>query len=163
MTANSPEIIIEIADMAVSADPQAVLKTFALGSCIAVMVYDSNKRIGGLIHYMLPLSKTNPAKAAQKPAMFADTGVIALFNKMFQLGCEKKDLIVKVAGGGKLQQDNGLFDIGRRNYTVLRKILWNNEVVISAEDVGGTGSRNAQLSLKDGKVVISSKGKELVL
>lgn len=163
MTANAPELIVEIAELAVSNDPQTVLTTYALGSCIAVMVYDTNKHIGGMIHYMLPLSKTNPAKAAQKPAMFADTGVVALFNKMFELGCEKKDLVVKVTGGGKLQKDNGLFDIGRRNYTVLRKILWNNEVVISAEDVGGSGSRNAQLHIKDGKVVIASKGKELVL
>ena len=156
-------LTIEIADLQVSDDPDAVLVTYALGSCIAVMVYDPAKHIGGMIHYMLPLSKTNPAKAAEKPAMFADTGIPLLFERMYALGVQKKDLIVKVAGGGKLYDDNGMFDIGHRNYTILRKLFWKNNVLITAEDVGGAKSRTARLYLADGKVTIASQGEEVDL
>ncbi len=151
-------ITVDISDIQVSNDADGVLVTYALGSCIAVMLYDPVLHVGGMIHYMLPLSKTSPEKAKVKPAMFADTGVPLLFKKMYELGCKKDNLIVKVTGGGKVYDDKGVFDIGKRNYTVLRKIFWKNGVIIKAEDVGGNRSRTARLFLGDGRVEIQSQG-----
>lgn len=151
-------ITVDISDLAVTDKHDDVLVTYALGSCVSVILYDPGRKIGGMIHYMLPLSSTSPEKAKVKPAMFADTGVPLLFEKMYALGCKKEDIVVKVAGGGKLYDDNGTFDIGRRNYTVLRKIFWKNNVMIHAEDVGGSKSRTAKLYLQDGRVTISSGG-----
>ncbi len=151
---------IDIADIATTADPDAVLVTYALGSCIAVILYDPVRVAGGMIHYMLPLSSTNPDKAREKPAMFADTGVPLLFERMYALGCEKKNLVVKVAGGGQLYDDHGTFEIGKRNYTILRKMLWKNNVLIHAEDVGGMKSRTVRLWVTDGRVVVRSAGGE---
>lgn len=156
-------VTIDISDMKVSAAPDAVLVTYALGSCIAVMVYDPVVRVGGMIHFMLPFSKTAPEKAAERPAMFCDTGVPILFESMYRLGAKKENIIVRIAGGGKLWEDSGTFDIGRRNYTALRKLFWINNVIITAEDVGGNKSRTARLYLSDGRVTISSKGVEVEL
>ena len=157
------QITVDIADLKVSADPEGIIITHALGSCIAVMLYDPKKKIGGMIHYMLPLSKTNPEKAKLKPAMFADTGVPLLFEKMYAKGSKKSDIIVKVAGGAKVYDDKGMFDIGKRNYTILRKLFWKNKVMIEAEDVGGSISRTVRLFIADGKVSISSQGLEKFL
>ncbi len=44
--------------------------------------------------------------------------------------------MVKVAGGGNFHDDNGTFDIGRRNHTMMRKIFWKAQVLVAAEDVG---------------------------
>ena len=109
---------------------------------------------------MLPLSKTNPAKAAAKPAMFGDTGIPLLFEMMYDLGTKKTDLIVKVTGGAKVFDDSGTFEIGKRNYMVLRKLFWKNEVIIAAEDVGGDRSRTARLFVDSGQVLIRSRGEE---
>ena len=155
-----PLVTVDIADLATSKESDAVIVTYALGSCIAVVLYDPVRRAGGMIHYMLPLSSTNPDKAREKPAMFADTGVPLLFERMYSMGCEKKDLVVKVAGGGQLYDDHGTFEIGKRNYTVLRKMLWKNNVLIQAEDVGGMKSRTVRLWVADGRVVIRSAGGE---
>jgi chemotaxis protein CheD len=103
-----------------------------------------------MIHYMLPLSSTNPEKAQARPAMFADTGVPLLFHAMYGLGCKKEDLIVKVAGGGQLYDDHGVFEIGKRNYTILRRMLWKTNVLITAEDVGGATSRTVSLEVASG-------------
>ena len=92
-------ITVDIADLKVSADPDAVIVTYALCSCIAVIVYDPVRKAGGMIHYMLPMSETSPEKARERPAMFADTGIPLLFHSMYALGCKKQNLIVKVAGG----------------------------------------------------------------
>ncbi len=156
-------ITVDIADLKVSNDPNATIVTYALGSCIAVIIFDPVVRAGGMIHYMLPLASTSPEKAQKNPAMFADTGIPTLFKAAYELGCTKENLIVKVAGGGALYDDKGMFNIGKRNYTVLRKILWKNGVIISAEDVGGKKSRTARLYLNTGKVTVKSKGQELEL
>ncbi|RJO64830.1 MAG: chemotaxis protein CheD [Myxococcales bacterium] len=157
------QVTIDISDLKVSDDPNAVLITYALGSCIAVIVYDAVKHVGGMIHYMLPLSNTAPDKAQTKPAMFADTGVPLLFLKLYEYGCRKQDLVVKIAGGGKLYEDHGVFDIGKRNYTVLRKIFWKNDIIIAAEDVGGAKSRTAKLYVGNGLVTIRAQGQETPL
>ncbi len=157
------QITINISDLQVSNDPDTTLVTFALGSCIAVMVYDPVTVAGGMIHYMLPNSSANKDKAREKPAMFADTGIPLLFESMYKLGCSKANLIVKVAGGGCLQDTKGMFKIGQRNYTILRKMFWKSSVLIASEDVGGTKSRTVRLRVGDGYVTVTSKGEEMAL
>jgi chemotaxis protein CheD len=156
-------ITVDIADLKVSNERDSVLVTYALGSCIAVILYDPVQRCGGMIHYMLPLSDKSPEKAAANPAMFADTGIPLLFKKMYVMGCRKEDIIVKAAGGGQLYDDKGTFNIGERNYTVMRKMFWKNNIITAAEDVGGTKSRTARLRIADGRVTIKIKGVEEVL
>ncbi|BDG07981.1 chemotaxis protein CheD [Anaeromyxobacter paludicola] len=156
-------ITVEISDLRVSADQDSTLVTYALGSCIAVMVHDPLRKVAGMIHYMLPLSETSAQKAAERPAMFADTGIPLLFKTMYGYGCEKKDLVVKVAGGGALYDDQGLFSIGKRNYTVLRKLFWKNGIIIAAEDVGGARSRTVRLEVLSGRCTVQSQGEELAL
>jgi chemotaxis protein CheD len=156
-------VTVDISDLKVSADPSDLIVTYALGSCIAVMVHDPVRRAAGMIHYMLPLSDTSPEKARARPAMFADTGIPLLFQTLYALGCRKEDLVVKVAGGGALYDDNGLFSIGKRNYTVLRKMFWKSGVFIHAEDVGGARSRTARLHVGTGRCTISSQGEEVEL
>jgi chemotaxis protein CheD len=151
-------ITVEISDLQVSSDPDTTIVTYALGSCIAVVVHDPVRQAGGMIHYMLPLSETAPEKAKVRPAMFADTGIPVLFQSMYALGCDKKNLVVKVTGGGALYDDKGLFSIGKRNYTILRKMFWKAGVIISAEDVGGAKSRTARLHVGTGRCTISSQG-----
>ncbi len=156
-------ITVEISDLRVSADRDSTLVTYALGSCIAVMVHDPLRKVAGMIHYMLPLSETSTEKAAQRPAMFADTGIPLLFKTMYGFGCDKKGLVVKVAGGGALYDDQGLFSIGKRNYTVLRKLFWKNGIIIASEDVGGARSRTVRLQVLSGFCTVQSQGEELEL
>lgn len=156
-------ITVDIADLKVTQDPQAVLVTYALGSCVAVIVYDPIRHVGGMIHYMLPQSETSPEKAKERPAMFADTGLPLLFHSMYELGCVKTNLVVKVTGGGSLYDDNGRFCIGQRNYTILRKMFWKVGVMITAEDVGGSKSRTARLFIETGRCTVSSQGEEIEL
>lgn len=156
-------VTVEISDFKISAEPEDVLVTYALGSCIAVMVHDPVRKAAGMIHYMLPLSETSLEKAKVRPAMFADTGIPLLFQSLYALGAQKRDLVVKVAGGGALYDDKGLFSIGKRNYTVMRKMFWKTGVIVSAEDVGGAKSRTARLHVGSGRCTVTSQGEEVEL
>jgi chemotaxis protein CheD len=151
---------VDIADMQVCAAPDGVLVTYALGSCIAVMVHDPVRRAGGMIHYMLPQGATSPEKARTRPYMFADTGIPLLFHAMYDLGCDKRNLVVKVAGGAALLSSTDVFEIGKRNHLILRKMLWKAGVPIKAEDVGGTSFRTAHLFNDSGRVTIKTETSE---
>ena len=151
--------VIDVGDMKVGRDGD-MLVTHALGSCLGLMVYDPVARIGGLLHAMLPLSKINQQKAITNPFMFVDTGVPALFKTLYELGGQKKQMIVKAAGCGNPIGKIEMFKIGERNYTILKKLLWKNNILLNTEDVGGTASRTVHLDVATGETVISSNGKK---
>lgn len=152
--------VVDIADLAVTQNPADSLITYSLGSCIGVTIWDPETHVGGMIHYMLPDSSLAPEKAKANPAMFADSGVPLLFRSAYQLGASKKRLVVKAAGGSQLLDDNGTFNIGKRNYVMLRKMFWKNGILIKTEDVGGSLSRTLKLEVSTGRVTIKSRGKE---
>ena len=152
------KLIVGIADMLVSKDPGSALITYSLGSCIGVALYDPVAKVGGLLHFMLPDSQIDAEKAKKNPWMFADTGIPLLFREAYKLGGEKQRMVVKVAGGAQIMDESGYFNIGKRNYMVLRKILWKNNVLIAAESVGGSVNRTLTLELSTGKVWVKTSG-----
>jgi chemotaxis protein CheD len=149
-------VTVGIGGLEVSAEPTAVLITHGLGSCIAVIAYDPRRKVGGMLHFQLPTSSLSPERAQMSPGTFADTGIPLLFERMYALGSRKGDIVVKAAGGGNFHNDNGTFDIGKRNHTMMRKIFWKAQVLVAAEDVGGSRSRTARLFLDTGQVTIQS-------
>lgn len=156
-------LVVDIADFAVSKDADTTLITYSLGSCIGVSIWDPVARVGGMLHYMLPESSLSPDKAKANPAMFCDTGVPRLFRSLYELGAAKKRLIVKVAGGSQLLDENGTFNIGKRNYLALRKLFWKNSVMIDGEDVGGSISRTVRLQVASGQVTVKTRNQEATL
>jgi chemotaxis protein CheD len=156
-------VVVDIADLAVTSDPGDALITYSLGSCIGLAVWDPVAHVGGMLHYMLPESQLSPEKARSNPAMFCDTGVPKLFRAAYELGAVKNRLVIKVAGGSQLLDDHGTFNIGKRNYLALRKIFWKNGVMIKAENVGGSLSRTLKLDIGSGTVTIKSRNQEIPL
>ena len=154
---------VGISDMAASNGRDEILVTYSLGSCIGLTLFDPVAAVGGMIHCMLPLSKLDPTKAAASPCMFADTGVPALLQAVFDLGAERSRLIAKVAGAAVLLDDGGRFRIGERNYSVVRKVLDKNEIAIAAEDIGGTIPRTLHLHMQTGKTIVKSRGQGVEL
>ena len=154
------KIIVDVSDAKVSNDPTNVIATYSLGSCIAVCLYDQATQIGGMLHYQLPDSKMDPQRAKEKPFMFADTGIKILVEKLVAMGANKKRLQIKIAGGAEMHTGPKGFDIGKRNYLAIRKILWKNGMFIDTEDVGGCLPRTLYMSITDGAVIVKSNGFE---
>src|SRR5580658_9633243 len=118
--------VVGVADMVASNDSSAEIVTYSLGSCLGITIYDPIKKIGGLLHIMLPDSKIHAAKAVSAPFMFVDTGVPRLFHAAYNLGADRSRLAVKVAGGAQLLDQQGIFNIGPRNFDALQKLLAQN-------------------------------------
>jgi len=152
------DVVVGISDLKVSNREADCLVTYALGSCIAVAVYDPTVKVGGLLHYMLPDSTLDAEKAKERPEMFADTGIPLLFKTCYKFGAEKKRMIIKIAGGARIMDDTNYFRIGQKNITALRKIFWKNNVLIDAEDVGENINRTVRLEIATGKFLVKGLG-----
>ncbi|NQU65674.1 MAG: chemotaxis protein CheD, partial [SAR324 cluster bacterium] len=84
------QINVGIGELAVSKTKGEIIKTFGLGSCVAMVVLDPKVRAVGLIHIALPDSTINLEKAKKQPGYFADTGIPYLMHEMAKLGCHPK-------------------------------------------------------------------------
>ena len=151
---------VGVAHMKVSADTGDLIITHALGSCLGIVVHDPVACVGGMLHVMMPLSAIDPAKAQRNPFMFVDTGFPELLTECFNAGAQKHRLEIRVAGGAnsRIREEDDLFQIGKRNLVVLRKLLWRNGLLLKSYDVGGTNSRTMSLEIGTGKVTIKSCG-----
>ncbi|MBW2619458.1 MAG: chemotaxis protein CheD [Deltaproteobacteria bacterium] len=145
--------------MQVSKELESTLITYSLGSCLAVCLYDSTARVGGMLHLMLPDSKIDPGKAKVNPFMFADTGIPVLFKACYKLGATKAGLKVRLAGASQAMDESGIFKIGKRNYQAARRLLWKNNVNVAAEDVGGTAHRTVWLEIATGDITMRFPGR----
>lgn len=165
LTGFAQHVAVGIADLAVSNDPNVVLSTYSLGSCLGITLYDPQARVGGLVHVLLPDSNLDPAKAAVRPALFIDTGVAALFRAACGLRASKHRVQICVAGGAELLDASGSFSIGQRNYESLTRQLARHDLMVCARDVGGLASRSVYLDLATGivRLKISGQPREVLL
>ncbi len=152
------DIVVGVGDMKVSNDPEDVLVTYSLSSCIGLPIYDPVAKVGGLLHYMLPEASLDGSKARKNPYMFGDTGIPLLFKEAYKLGAKKNRLKVIVVGGAQILDQKGFFNIGKRNHTLLRKMFWKNNVMIDYEEVGGTVNRTIRLEIESGQAWLKVSG-----
>jgi chemotaxis protein CheD len=154
-------IILGIGDYGATDRPGSMVKTYALGSCVAVTMYDPHLHVGGMVHVALPDSKLNRAKGAECPGYFADLGVPLLFEEMVRLGCQRqgRGLVVKLLGGASVMAGNDTFNIGKRNVLAVKKVLWGLGMGPVAEDVGANYSRTVSLYVDSGGVTVSCPGR----
>jgi len=153
-------VVVDIASMVVSGNPNDVLVTYSLGSCVGVAIHDPVCGVGGMIHCMLPLARVDGQKAKARPCMFVDTGMALFLGDLFKRGVRKARAVVRVAGASKILDRNDLFRIGERNYVVLRRMLWLNDLLIAGEDVGGEKRRTVRLEVGSGRCFVKS-GREV--
>lgn len=154
------QVVVGVGDGGVTRDPDTVLVTYALGSCVAVMLHDPIAGVAGMVHYMLPESSMSIEKSNARPWMFADTGISNLLQATLQQGADKRRLLVFAAGGAQVMDDSGVFNIGKRNCLALRKVLWKFGLTAHAEETGGTIARTVRMEVGTGRVWWQTPGGE---
>jgi chemotaxis protein CheD len=151
---------VGVSDLFVSNKCGDIIVTHALGSCIGLAIHDPKACVGGLLHYMLPLSKIDNSKSQVNPYMFGDSGIPELFQQAYKLGAKKENIQVVMAGGADILNNCNYFNIGARNIAIARKMFWKNSIMITAEQTGGTIPRTMYLEIGSGKSWITSHGEK---
>jgi len=117
-----------------------------LGSCISACIRDPKNGVGGMNHFMLPIQRTNltPGQVASlKPgsvseaARYGNWAMEYLINEVLKNGGERRNLEVKVFGGGKVLSHMNQIDVGKQNIDFVQLYLEQEGYGIKAHDVGG--------------------------
>ena len=162
MISEPSRLMLGVGEYGAVSVPGGVIRTMALGSCIALMIMDRGTRCVAMDHIALPDSSVSPERAKQLPGYFADTGIPALMERMKRVAgsiSKPGNLIVKICGGANVADPNNTFNIGKRNVLAAKKILWQYGLGPLAEDVGGNYSRTVTLFRDTGQIVISCPGR----
>lgn len=139
------------------AAPQDYLISTVLGSCVAVCLWDSVARLGGINHYMLPLWN-GEGLATPK---FGNIAIEKLLARVLAMGCRREYLVAKVFGGANVMgTGHEMFMIGDRNIMLAFQMLEEYGIPIAASDVGGRVGRKIIMHTATG-VVLVGKGKRL--
>lgn len=150
-------IVVGISDCKVSGDQGASIMTYALGSCVGVAFYDSDVKVGGLLHVLLPHCVNN-IREDLNPFMFADTGINKMADELIRLGVNPHRLTAKIAGGANMLNSSSVLDIGRKNVHSVMEHLERMRIPIRGSSVGGTLGRSMQLDVGTGKVIVRYLG-----
>lgn len=147
---------VGIGEFKYSRDPGDLLKTYGLGSCVALVVYSQVKKIAGMIHIALPEASVNPGKAVQLPGYFADTGVPMVVEWIDKVSAgQRKSFTYRLYGGASILDENNRFDIGRRNALAIKRLLWRYGCGVIKEDLGGNTSRTVSIEVGTGEVHVN--------
>lgn len=149
-------LVVGIADCQIIRERDCVVVTHALGSCIAVAVHDGVAGVGGMLHFMLPSPEL--VRTEGNPFRCAQTGIPLLLNRAYALGADKRRLSVYLAGGAQMMDQISHFNVGGRNHTAARQVLWKLGLPIAAERVGGNVFRTVGLDMRTGRFWVQERG-----
>jgi chemotaxis protein CheD len=153
------EIKVGIGDLNIALPPDKLI-TLGLGPCVGIALYDSNNRIAGLAHIMLPDS-TGYANQSN-PMKYADKCIPMLVQKMKEKGANMRNLKAKIAGGASMfafADKSPMMDIGNRNGKAVKEALKELSIPILSEDLGGSSARTMIVESETGKIFIKTVGK----
>jgi chemotaxis protein CheD len=75
-------------------------------------------------------------------------------------GAHPRRLVAHAAGGANVMDPCNSFDIGKRNYLALRRILWKAGILLAAEACGGKHSRTVRLEISSGRFWLHESGEQ---
>lgn len=120
----------------VSTDPGVVFST-VLGSCIAACIFDAEKGVGGMNHFLLA-----NANGGGVNARYGIHAMELLINGILKKGASRDNLKAKVFGGAKMSAN--LSDIGASNADFVQRFLRDENIPCISSSVGGTSARRVR-------------------
>lgn len=148
------QILVKLADFKVSNNREDLLVVYGLGSTAAVILYDSGAGVGGIVHYMLSSSISEPHRAKEYPAMFADVAIPLLVQSCIRLEARRELLTARLAGGSILLSHGISRSISEGNISAAKRILSDLGIPLTVENTGGNHNRALRLEIATGKALL---------
>ncbi|MFX1573914.1 MAG: chemotaxis protein CheD [Promethearchaeota archaeon] len=131
------------------------ISIYGLGSCIALILYDKNNKVGAMSHILLP--KADTKKKINYPHKYADLSVQLLKNELISHGAKIENIRAIIVGGSKIfDLDENI--IGTNNIEVVKRELKKSDIKIVNEDLGGSSGRVIIFNTHNYSVLVRSSG-----
>jgi len=105
-----------------------ILITTTLGSCIAACLWDRERRVGGMNHFMLP-------EGVGDSGRYGSFAMELLINEMMRRGATRMTMEAKVFGGGAVIGGMNSINVGERNTRFVIDYLNTERIPIVSRDV----------------------------
>lgn len=119
-----------------------------LGSCVSIIMWHRQRRIGGMCHYMLPQRRSMESRYLD--GRYADDAVQLFMDEIAAAGSLAHEYEVSVIGGGRMFKSD--MNIGGRNIEAARRLLLQYGFNIQREHLAGTGHRKVVFDLGTGEI-----------
>jgi len=124
-------------EFAVGKDLGSIAFKTLLGSCVAIMFYDTVQKVKGMNHFLLPT--TNSTNDDMKYGLYS---VEAMLNEMYKLGCDKRNMTAKISGGADIMRLNvSSVSIGHRNVEFAKDFCKSEGFKLVSEHTRGEHGR----------------------
>jgi len=126
-----------------------------LGSCVGVTLVDTEARVGGLIHLLLP--EPPSVDRDWSPEVSALTGMPIFIDALCRKGARKERLKACIAGGALMDpvsQADLMLDIGGRTAQTVQNILEEEKIPVLQVEIGGFFSCCIRLDLTSWQTTI---------
>lgn len=132
-------------------DRPCVISTI-LGSCVAVCLFDGQRKIGGMNHFVVP----TPYGGGEADTRCGEQAVTSLIERMLALGSSRRSLTAKIFGGAVPPwiAPDSRFAIGTSNVDMARNVLARHGVPIIAERTGGSDGYKIYFETASGDVYV---------
>lgn len=123
------------------------------GSSVVVCLYDKEKGIGGMCHFIVPGTIGTTGLVSDEIARFGVSNMEFLLGEIVKLGGDRKRLKAKVYGSGALGGgDQRMNDIARGNVQFVEQYFELEKIGIEDEDLGGADRKKIVFEPKTGAV-----------
>jgi chemotaxis protein CheD len=133
-------------------DNEDVLITTTLGSCIAACLWDRDRHIGGMNHFMLPDGPSGGAGGAS--GRYGAYAMDQLIGELVKRGANRSALEAKVFGGGSVIDGMNSIQIGERNTSFVMEYLRTERITVVSKDVMDIYPRKVAFLPRSGKALV---------
>jgi chemotaxis protein CheD len=127
--------------------------TTVLGSCVSACIRDRLLGVGGMNHFMLP--EAGPSRSGDcvsKQARYGSYAMERLINEIIKHGGKRENLEAKLFGGGQVLAN--MTDVGSRNIDFVREYVRQEQITVTAEDLGSVHPRRVVFFPSSGRVMV---------
>lgn len=107
-----------------------ILLLTTLGSCIAACLWDRERRIGGMNHFMLP-----DGGGEADSGRYGSFAMELLINDLIKRGATRGSMEAKVFGGGAVISGMNTINVGERNTKFVLDYLRTERITVVSKDV----------------------------
>lgn len=101
-----------------------------LGSCIAACLWDRERKVGGMNHFMLP-----DGAGTGDSGRYGSYAMELLINELIKRGASRTTLEAKVFGGGAVISGMTTINVGERNTQFVLDYLKTERIAVVSKDV----------------------------
>lgn len=131
------------------------LVSTVLGSCVSACIRDIQLGVGGMNHFMLPADKgETDNRVDSDSARYGNHAMEMLINSILKVGGLKKNLEMKIFGGGRVLAGMTSIDVGNMNIEFIRQYAELEKLNVVTEDLGDIYPRKVLYFPQTGRVLM---------